>query len=140
MQNQEAAAMKIVRAGSQPSGTAPAAHFSGQVRRDPLIAAEWPGRVSTGFVTFEVGARTAWHHHPAGQILIITAGRGWVCSKGKPRQDVGPGDAVWFAAGETHWHGATTTTAMTHIAVTESIDGSAVEWGEHVSEEDYRSP
>jgi quercetin dioxygenase-like cupin family protein len=129
--------MKIHRAGSTPSGRAPAESFTGVVRRDALIVAEAPGRASTGFVTFEPGARTAWHTHPAGQILIITAGRGWVQCKGEPRQDVTPGDAVWFPAGVKHWHGATATTAMTHIAVTETVDGSAVTWMEHVTDEDY---
>jgi quercetin dioxygenase-like cupin family protein len=129
--------MKIYRAGTTASGRAPADNFTGVVRRDPLIQSEAPGRVSTGFVTFEPRARTAWHTHPAGQILIITAGRGWVQCKGEKRADVTPGDAVWFPAGVKHWHGATATTAMTHIAVTESVDGSAVEWMEHVTDEEY---
>lgn len=129
--------MRIYRAGTAPSGKAPAENFSGTVRRDPLIQSEAPGRVSTGFVTFEPGARTAWHSHPAGQILIITAGRGWVGRKGGPRAEVTPGDAVWFAADEIHWHGATATTAMTHIAITESVNGSAAVWMEHVSDEEY---
>ena len=129
--------MKINRAGSSASGKGPAETFTGTVRRDGLIGSEPPGRVNTGLVTFEPGARTAWHTHPAGQILIITAGRGWVQSKGGPRQEVAPGDAVWFPAGEKHWHGAADTTAMTHIAVTESVDGSAVTWMEHVTDEEY---
>ncbi|APZ55309.1 cupin domain-containing protein [Salipiger abyssi] len=129
--------MKINRAASGPSSWAPAESFTGTVRRDPLIGSEAPGRVGTGLVTFEPGARTAWHTHPAGQILIVTAGRGWVQSKGQPRQEVAPGDSIWFPAGEKHWHGATETTAMTHIAVTEYIDGSAVDWMEHVTDEDY---
>lgn len=129
--------MKIQRAASIPSGQAPAEQFTGQVRRDGLIIAEDPGRVSTGMVTFEPGARTAWHTHPAGQILIVTAGRGWVQSEGGERQDVTPGDSVWFPAAERHWHGATSSTAMTHIAVTESIDGSAVTWLEHVTDQEY---
>ncbi|MCB0293622.1 MAG: cupin domain-containing protein, partial [Calditrichaeota bacterium] len=118
--------MQVNKVSSVPSGWAPAESFTGRVRRDGLISSEAPGRVSTGFVTFEPGARTAWHDHPAGQILIITAGRGWVQSKGQPRYEVTPGDSVWIPAGEKHWHGATDTTAMTHIAVTESVDGSAV--------------
>jgi quercetin dioxygenase-like cupin family protein len=129
--------MKINRAGSSPSSMAPAENFSGTVRRDGLIGSEDPGRVTTGLVTFEPGARTAWHTHPAGQILIVTAGRGWVQCKGSPRQEVAPGDAVWFPAGEKHWHGATATTAMSHIAVTEFVDGSAVTWMEHVTDEEY---
>lgn len=129
--------MKVNKAGSTPSGWAPADQFTGTVRRDMLISSEEPGRVSTGFVTFEPGARTAWHTHPAGQILIVTAGKGWVQSKGGPRVEVTPGDSVWFPAGEKHWHGATATTAMTHIAVTEAVDGSAVTWMEHVTDEGY---
>lgn len=130
--------MKINRAASSPSGKAPAENFTGGVRRDGLIGSEEPGRVNAGLVTFEPGARTAWHTHPAGQILIITAGRGWVQSKGGAREEVTPGDAVWFPAGEKHWHGATATTAMTHIAITEYIDGVAVDWMEHVSDEEYK--
>jgi quercetin dioxygenase-like cupin family protein len=129
--------MKIYRVSSTPSGKGPSETFTGTVRRDALIQSEAPGRVSTGFVTFEPGARTAWHTHPAGQILIITAGRGWVQCKGGKREDVTPGDAVWFPAGVKHWHGGTATTAMTHIAVTESIDGSPVTWMEHVTDEEY---
>jgi quercetin dioxygenase-like cupin family protein len=129
--------MKINRVASSASGKGPADFFTGTVRRDALIQSEAPGRVSTGLVTFEPGARTAWHTHPAGQILIITAGRGWVQSKGNPREEVTPGDCVWFPAGEKHWHGATATTAMTHIAVTESLEGSAVDWLEHVTDDEY---
>ncbi|PRX10766.1 UNVERIFIED_ORG: quercetin dioxygenase-like cupin family protein [Martelella mediterranea] len=131
--------MKINRAGSGASSYAPADSFSGQVRRDPLVNAEAPGRVATGMVTFEPGARTAWHTHPAGQILIIVSGYGWVQVEGGSRQTVAPGDCVWFPAGEKHWHGATATTAMTHIAVTEFVDGSAVTWLEHVSDEQYNA-
>lgn len=129
--------MKVNRCASQPSGQAPAENFTGTVRRDALIGSEAPGRVATGLVTFEPGARTAWHDHPAGQILIITAGRGWVQSLGQERYEVTAGDSVWIPAGEKHWHGATATTAMTHIAVTEYVDGSAVTWMEHVSDADY---
>jgi quercetin dioxygenase-like cupin family protein len=110
--------MHIYRAGTAPSGKASAEQF-------------------TGFVTFEPGARTTWHTHPAGQILIITAGRGWIQRKGGPREEVTPGDAVWIPAGEKHWHGATATAAMTHIAVTESVDGRSVDWMEHVTDEEY---
>lgn len=129
--------MKVNKAASGPSSWAPAEQFTGTVRRDPLMGSEAPGRVNTGLVTFEPGARTAWHTHPAGQILIVTAGRGWVQAEGGERQEVTPGDSVWFPAGERHWHGATATTAMTHIAVTESVDGSAVTWLEHVTDEEY---
>jgi quercetin dioxygenase-like cupin family protein len=129
--------MQIKRAGTSPSSWAPPESFTGTVRRDPLIQSEAPGRTSVGMVTFEPGARTAWHTHPAGQILIITAGCGWVRREGGPREQVTPGDAVWIPAGEKHWHGATATTAVTHIAVTESVNGSAVEWMEHVSDENY---
>lgn len=129
--------MKINRSASAPSSWASPESFTGRVRRDVLIGSEEPGRVGTGLVTFEPGARTAWHTHPAGQILIIMSGRGWVQSEGGPRQEVFPGDAVWFPAGEKHWHGATATTAMSHIAVAESVDGSAVTWMEHVTDEEY---
>ena len=113
------------------------AQFSPPRRALGLINAETPGRVLTGLVTFEPGARTAWHKHPAGQILIITAGRGWVQGEGQPRHEVTAGDSVWIPANERHWHGATDKTAMTHIAVTESIDGSAVTWMEHVADEHF---
>lgn len=129
--------MKVNRSASVPSSRAPAENFFGVVRRDGLINSEAPGRVSTGMVTFEPGGRTAWHKHPAGQILIITAGRGWVQGEGQPRYEVTAGDSVWIPANERHWHGATDKTAMTHIAVTESIDGSAVTWLEHVTDEDF---
>ena len=129
--------MKVNRSASIPSSRAPAENFSGTVRRDGLIHAEAPGRVSTGLVTFEPGGRTAWHTHPAGQILIVTGGRGWVQSEGQPRYEVTAGDAVWIPAHERHWHGATDTTAMTHIAVTESVEGSAVTWMEHVPDADF---
>lgn len=131
--------MKIHRVGQTPSSWAPATEFSGTVRRDALITSEPPGRVTTGQVTFEPNARTAWHTHPAGQILIVTAGRGWVQCEGERRQEVTPGDAVWFPAGVKHWHGATATTAMTHIAVTEVVDGSPVTWMEQVTNEQYQA-
>lgn len=129
--------MKVSKSGSIPSSLAPAENFFGTVRRDGLINSEAPGRVATGLVTFEPGARTAWHKHPAGQILIITAGRGWVQGEGGPRFEVTSGDSVWIPADERHWHGATDKTAMTHIAITESIDGSAVTWLEHVADADF---
>jgi quercetin dioxygenase-like cupin family protein len=107
------------------------------VRRDALMQSEAPGHVSVGLVTFEPGARTAWHTHPAGQILIIASGCGWVQCQGEPREQVLPGDAVWFPAGIKHWHGATATTAMTHIVVTENVDGNAVDWLEQVTDSEY---
>ncbi|WP_321793265.1 cupin domain-containing protein [Burkholderia pyrrocinia] len=129
--------MKVNRSCPVPSSLAPADNFTGTVRRDGLIRAEEPGRVGTGLVTFEPGARTAWHTHPAGQILIITAGRGWVQSEGQQRYEVTAGDSVWIPANERHWHGATDATFMTHIAITEAVDGNAVTWQEHVSDEQY---
>lgn len=129
--------MKILKVGSSPSTKAPAANFSGTVRRDAIVPCEAPSRVAAGIVTFEPGARTAWHTHPAGQLLIISAGCGWVQCEGEPRQTVSAGDSVWFPSGVRHWHGATATTAMTHIAVAEAVDGSAVTWLEHVTDEDY---
>lgn len=131
--------MIVNKSASVPSSPGPAENFTGTVRRDGLVNAELPGRAATGLVTFEPGARTAWHVHPAGQILIVTAGRGWVRSESGPRHEVTAGDSVWIPAGERHWHGATASTAMTHIAVTEFVDGSAVTWLEHVSEEDYHA-
>lgn len=129
--------MQVNKSASIPSSLAPADNFTGTVRRDGLISSEAPGRVATGLVTFEPGARTAWHKHPAGQILIITAGRGWVQAEGQERYEVTAGDSVWIPANERHWHGATDATAMSHIAITESIDGSAVTWLEHVADEDF---
>jgi quercetin dioxygenase-like cupin family protein len=130
--------MQITRAGSQPSRQGPAENFTGAVRVDPLFPAREPGRVSAGSVTFEPGARTAWHTHPLGQSLIITSGLGWVQREGGPIEDVRPGDVVWFPPGLKHWHGATPTTAMTHIAIQEALDGKNVDWMEKVSDEQYR--
>ncbi len=129
--------MDIRRAGSQPSGKGPADYFTGQVRIDPLFNPPEPARIATALVTFEPGARTAWHTHPLGQTLIVTAGCGWAQREGGPVEEIRPGDVVWFPPGEKHWHGATATTAMTHIALQEKLDGSAVEWLEQVSEADY---
>ncbi|MDN5567825.1 MAG: cupin domain-containing protein [Paracoccus sp. (in: a-proteobacteria)] len=129
--------MKIIRAGQTPSTKGPAEWFTGTVRIDPLFTAEAPGRAGGAFVTFEPGARTAWHTHPAGQTLIVTFGRGRVQRQGGPIEEVRTGDTVWFSAGEKHWHGAAPDTAMSHIAIHESIDGSAVTWMEHVSDADY---
>jgi quercetin dioxygenase-like cupin family protein len=128
----------ITRSGSQPSRPGPAEWFTGTVRIDPLFQAPDPARVGAASVTFEPGARTAWHTHPLGQTLIVTAGAGWVQREGGPIEDVRPGDVVWFPPGEPHWHGATPTTAMTHIAVQESLDGKAVEWMDKVGDAQYR--
>ena len=129
--------MDIKRCGSQPSGQGPTEYFTGAVRVDPLHDAPDPARVSVAVVTFEPGARTAWHTHPLGQNLIVVSGFGWVQRWGGPREEIRPGDVVWFAPGEKHWHGATATTAMTHIAVQEALNGSPVDWLEHVSDEQY---
>jgi quercetin dioxygenase-like cupin family protein len=131
--------MKITRVGSQPSGKGPADWFTGVVRIDPLFQAPEPARVGGASVTFEPGARTAWHTHPLGQTLIITAGIGWVQSDGGPIEEVRPGDVVWFPPGLKHWHEAAPTTAMTHIALQQMLDGKAVDWLEHVSDEQYRT-
>ncbi|MDE2579253.1 MAG: cupin domain-containing protein [Hyphomicrobiales bacterium] len=129
--------MLINRAGAQPSGKGPADYFTGTVRIDPVIETAEPARVRAATVTFEPGARTAWHTHPLGQTLIVTAGFGWAQREGGPVEEIRPGDIVWFAPGEKHWHGATPTTAMTHIAIQEALDGKAVEWMEQVGEEQY---
>lgn len=130
--------MNIKRDGSQPSGAGPADWFSGTVRIDPLFTAPDPARAAGASVSFEPGARTAWHTHPLGQTLIVTRGRGWVQREGGPVEEVGPGDVVWFEPGEKHWHGAMPTTAMTHIAIQERLDGKAVTWMEKVTDEQYR--
>jgi len=129
--------MEIIRSGSQPSGKGPAEYFTGAVRIDPLISLAEPARVAMALVTFEPGARTAWHTHPFGQTLIITAGAGWVQREGEARKEIHPGDVVYFLPGEKHWHGATAVTAMSHIAVQEKLNGSAVDWMEHVTDEQY---
>jgi quercetin dioxygenase-like cupin family protein len=133
----EGGAMEIRRAGSQPSGKGPADWFTGTVRIDPLFQATTPARVAVAAVTFEPGARTAWHTHPLGQTLIVTGGCGRAQRWGEPVQEIRPGDVVWFAPGEKHWHGGAPTTAMTHIAVQEQLDGKAVEWLEHVTDDQY---
>ena len=129
--------MDIKRAGSQPSVKGPAEWFTGTVRIDPLFSAPAPARAGGACVTFEPGARTAWHTHPLGQTLIVTAGSGVVQREGGPIEEIRPGDIVWFAPGEKHWHGASPTTAMTHIAIQETLDGKAVDWMEHVSDTQY---
>jgi len=131
--------MEIKRAGSQPSTKGPADWFTGAVRIDPLVAAADPARVQGASVTFEPGARTAWHTHPLGQTLIVMAGCGWAQRWGAAVEEIRPGDVVWFAPGEKHWHGATATTGMTHIAIQERFEGKAVEWMEQVSDEQYHS-
>ena len=130
--------MEIKKVGSQPSAKGPADWFTGTVRIDPLFTAPDPALVSGASVTFEPGARTAWHTHPLGQTLIVTAGCGWAQREGGPIEEIHPGDVVWFAPNERHWHGATPTTAMTHIAIQEKKDGKVVDWMEHVSDEQYR--
>ena len=130
--------MKITRVGSQPSSKGPADWFTGTVRIDPLFQPEAPARASAGSVTFEPGARTAWHTHPLGQTLIVTAGAGRVQRDGGAIEEIHPGDVIQFAPNEKHWHGAAPTTAMTHIAIQEALDGKVVEWMEKVSDEQYR--
>lgn len=131
--------MEIKRVGSQASGKGPADWFTGLVRIDPLFEAPHPARARGASVTFEPGARTAWHRHPLGQTLIVTSGCGRVQSEGGPIKEVRPGDVVWFAPDEKHWHGATPATSMTHVAIQEALDGQAVEWLEQVSGEEYNA-
>jgi quercetin dioxygenase-like cupin family protein len=130
--------MDIKRIGSRPSGKGPAEWFTGTVRIDPLFISPEPARAAGNLVTFEPGARTAWHTHPLGQTLIVTAGCGWVQRDGGPVEEIRPGDVVWFEPGERHWHGAAATTAMSHIAIQEALNGSPVTWMEKVSDEQYR--
>lgn len=129
--------MKITRAGTTPSAPAPSDWFSGQVRMDPLFAAEAPGRAQGVLVTFEPGARTNWHSHPAGQTILITQGAGLVQKEGGPVERVTPGDTITFAPGEKHWHGARPDTAMAHIAIHEAVDGTTTDWMDPVSDADY---
>lgn len=130
--------MEIQRNGSQPSGKGPTDYFTGTVRIDPLFQAQDPRRAAASNVTFEPGARTAWHTHPLGQTLVITSGCGLAQHWGGPIEEIRPGDVIWFPPGEKHWHGATATTAMTHIAIQEQLDGKVVEWLEKVSDEQYQ--
>jgi quercetin dioxygenase-like cupin family protein len=130
--------MEIRRSGSQPSGKGPADYFMGSVRVDPLISPPEPARVAAAHVTFEPDARTAWHTHPLGQTLIVTAGCGWTQREGGPIEEIRPGDVVWFEPGEKHWHGATPSTGMSHIAIQERLDGSPVTWLEPVTDAQYR--
>ncbi len=131
--------LTITRAGSQPSTRGSADYFTGTVRVDPMFPATDPSRVSGGHVTFEPGARSAWHTHPVGQTLVVTSGFGFVQQWTGPKQEVRAGDIVWFPAGLKHWHGASATTAMTHIAIQEAVEGRAVDWLEHVTDEQYQS-
>src|SRR5205809_1352767 len=129
--------MEIKRVGTQASTKGPSDWFTGTVRIDPLFQANAPARAAGASVTFEPGARTAWHTHPLGQTLIVVAGAGLVQRQGGPIEAIHPGDVVWFLPGEKHWHGATPTTAMTHIAIQEALEGKAVEWMEKVSDQQY---
>jgi quercetin dioxygenase-like cupin family protein len=130
--------MEITRNGSAPSAKGPADWFTGTVRIDPLFGANEARRGSSAAVTFEPGARTAWHTHPLGQTLIVTAGLGRVQREGGPIEEIRPGDIVWFPPGEKHWHGASATTAMTHMAIQEHVDGKVVDWMEHVTDDQYQ--
>jgi quercetin dioxygenase-like cupin family protein len=131
--------MEIKRAGSQPSGRGPSDWFTGTVRIDPVIQTSAPARVASAIVTFEPGARTAWHTHPLGQTLLVMSGVGRAQRWGGPVEEIRPGDVIWFAPGEKHWHGASPTTAMAHVAIQEQLDGKAVDWMEQVSDEQYRA-
>jgi len=129
--------MEIKRNGSAPSGVGPADWFTGKVRIDPLFSPNDARRAAAGMVTFEPGARTAWHTHPLGQTLIVTSGLGLVQREGGPIEEIRPGDVVWFEPGEKHWHGASPKNAMTHIAIQEQLDGKVVDWMEHVTDAQY---
>lgn len=130
--------MDIKRNATRGTGTGPSDYFTGKVTLEPLVEAAAPARVRAAQVTFEAGARTAWHTHPLGQTLIVTSGLGWAQTEGGPVEEIKPGDVVWFAPGEKHWHGASATSAMTHIAIQEALDGKAVDWLEQVSDAQYR--
>jgi quercetin dioxygenase-like cupin family protein len=130
--------ISITRSGSQPQSKGPAGHFTGSVQIEELFSVHDPSRANGGKVTFEPGARSAWHMHPLGQILIVTDGTGWIQQWGGAIEEIRKGDVVWIPAGVKHWHGATPNTAMTHIAIQEQLDGKAVEWMEKVTDEQYR--
>lgn len=134
-----AISMDIKRSGSQPSTQGPLDYFTGAVRIEPLHQAQAPARMTAASVTFEPGARTAWHTHPLGQTIIITAGHGRAQREGGPVEEINTGDVVWFPPGEKHWHGAAPATAMTHIAISEMLDGKNVDWLEHVTDEQYQA-
>lgn len=129
--------MEIKRSGTQPSNKGPAEYFTGNVRIDPLFNPPEPARMLGASVTFEPGARTAWHTHPLGQVLVVTSGCGWTQCWGGPIEVIRAGDVIWCPPGHKHWHGATNTTAMTHIAIVEQLNGKGVDWLEHVSDEQY---
>ncbi len=129
--------MEIKRNGSRPSQKGPVEYFTGNVRVDPIVQAPEPSRVTCGWVTFEPGARSAWHTHPLGQTLIVTAGLGWTQCWGEPIEEIRPGDVIWCPPGKKHWHGASPTTGMAHIAITEQLNGKNVDWLEKVSDEQY---
>ena len=129
--------MEVKRNGSQPSARGPEEYFTGSVRIDTPFQGSAPARAGGAVVTFEPGARTAWHWHPLGQTLIVTSGCGWVQSEGGPKVEIRPGDVVWCPPNERHWHGATPTTAMSHIAIQEALDGTPVDWMEQVTDEQY---
>jgi len=133
----EAQTITITRSGSQPSRKGPAAYFTGSVRIDPLFQAHDPSRTSGSYVTFEPGARSAWHRHPLGQTLIVTAGLGWVQQEGREKHEIKPGDVIWIPPGVKHWHGATATNGMTHIAIQEEVGGKNVEWMERWNVSDH---
>jgi quercetin dioxygenase-like cupin family protein len=130
--------MDVKRSGSRPSGKGPAEWFTGTVRIDPLFSLPEPARAAGNLVTFEPGARTAWHTHPLGQTLIVSSGLGWVQREGGAVEEIRPGDVVWFEPDEKHWHGATASTAMSHIAIQEALNGTPVTWLEKVSDDQYR--
>ena len=130
--------MEIKRIGTEPSRKGPAEYFTGTVRLDPLFDAPSPARVTGASVTFEPGARTAWHTHPLGQTLVVTFGLGWIQREGGPIEEIRPGDVVFFEPHEKHWHGASPTTAMTHIAIQEKLDGKVVDWLEKVTDDQYQ--
>lgn len=132
--------MKIFKTGSRPSVRAPAEYFTGTVWQDPIIATEAPARVAATRVSFEPGARTAWHTHPLGQTLLVVSGVGRVQTLGEPVREIRSGDTVWIPPGEKHWHGAAPTTSMVHIAFHEALDGSVATWLEQVSDDDYQAP
>ena len=129
--------MEIHLSGSRPTRRAPADKFTGTVWQDPVIMTPAPAHLNCSRVSFEPGARTAWHTHPLGQTLIVTAGCGWVQREGGPREEIRPGDVVYFEPNEKHWHGATATTALSHIAIQEKLNGSPVDWLEHVTDTQY---
>jgi quercetin dioxygenase-like cupin family protein len=130
--------MDVKRSGSQLSAVGPDENFTGRVRIDPLNSAPEPSRVSCALVTFEPGARSAWHFHPLGQTLVVTQGCGWVQSEGQPKVEIRAGDVIWCPPNERHWHGATSTTGMSHIAIQEALDGKVVEWLDRVTDEEYQ--